>query len=158
MSAKKGGAKQRRFNAARRQAFLARLAESANVSKSAQKAGVTTSIVYAERRKSEQFRQDWLNALSEGYALLEAQLLEEALKVATGNIKDSTLKARAQKHRLALSLLAAHRSNVKVGNTRPADGVIHRDEGAMRAELLAKLNLMRTRIEQNRTIAVPCGR
>ena len=157
MAARKVRAKNGRFNAAKRASFLAHLAESANVTKSARIAGVATSAVYAERRKSEQFRRDWMAALSEGYALLEAQLLEEALKVATGNVKDSTLKARAQKHRLALSLLAAHRASVKGSAAERHDMPKPDDDAAMRAELLAKLNLMRARIDQNKAILVPPG-
>jgi hypothetical protein len=146
--------KGREFDANARKAFLTHLAATANITESAKIAGVTRSLVYAQRARSSAFRLLWQKALAEGYAELEAQLLSEALTAATGNIKDSTLKARAQKHRLALALLAAHRASVKGGEpasaAKPAKPKLNLPEE--RQALTAQLNLMRTRMEQNSAI------
>ena len=102
-----------RLNARTRRLFLNHLAETANVAASARAAGVASSNVYAERWRSAGFRDDWARALGEGYARLETDLLGEALLAANGKTAEATLKARAQKHRLAIALLSAHRAAVK---------------------------------------------
>ncbi|MEE9432776.1 MAG: hypothetical protein V3V15_00870 [Sphingorhabdus sp.] len=143
--------KAKKFDASARKVFLSHLAATANVTASAKKAGISKSLVYTEHGRSEIFQRQWLAALSKGYALLEAQLLEEALKDARGNIKDATLKARAQKHRLALALLAAHRGRV-TGQAAAPRNAPKKNTAQQKAELIARLNLMRARIEQNKTI------
>lgn len=57
-----------RLNVKIRARFLDHLAETANVSASARAAGVASSAVYAERRRSPAFRDAWALALAEGYA------------------------------------------------------------------------------------------
>ena len=106
-------AQARGWTKAGREAFLARLAETSNVSASARAAGMPVSSVYALRRKSPEFRAAWGDALAEGYARLEASLLETALGKAGGAVDPDELKREAQKHRLALSLLAQHRPSIK---------------------------------------------
>lgn len=133
-----------RFNAATRKIFLAHLAETANVNASARVAGIGSSAAYAERRRTGAFRAEWAEALAEGYARLEADLLAEALQVASGKTSDGTLKARAQKHRLGISLLAAHRSSVKAFTDRPY-ATAKVDLGALKAQLILKLTQMRER-------------
>lgn len=108
-----------RWSEVRRAAFLAHLAETSNVSASAKIAGMTAASAYRERRNSDAFRAAWHAALCEGYARLEVELLADALRVASGKIHDTTLKSRAQKHRLGLTLLAAHRASVR-GDPAPA--------------------------------------
>ena len=153
--------KAKSFGAAARRAFLDHLAQTANVSASARKAKVSTSLVYAERRKNEVFRVKWSAALAEGFAKLETELLAEALTAASGNIKDGLLKARAQKHRLALALLAAHRASVKgeksAGTTAagaPAVAANGNQAGKptaeqMRHSLAMRITQMRERTERN---------
>ena len=92
-----------RLNARTRRLFLNHLAETANVAASARAAGVGSSAVYAERRQSAGFRDDWARALGEGYARLETDLLAEALLAANGKTADATLKARAQRCHLSRS-------------------------------------------------------
>jgi hypothetical protein len=83
-----------RLNAATRTLFLAHLAESSNISGSARYAGISSNAVYAERRRSPAFRGPWHEALAEGYARPETELLAEALQAANGKIGDGTLKAQ----------------------------------------------------------------
>ncbi len=54
------------LNARNRRLFLNHLAETANVAASARAAGITSSGVYAERRRSAGFRDDWARALGSG--------------------------------------------------------------------------------------------
>lgn len=140
-----------RFDAAARRVFLEHLAATANVSASARKAGIPASRAYQLRRKNEGFRGEWAEALAEGFARLEMDLLAEALTNANGNIKDSTLKARAQKHRLALALLAAHRASVKGANSGGEAGAIAPGSSAdeMREELATRIEKMRSRMVEN---------
>ncbi len=134
----------KRLNAAKRKLFFAHLSETANVSASARVAGISSSTVYAERRRSAEFKAAWSEALTEGYARLEADLLAEALQAVNGQITDGTLKARAQKHRLGISLLGVHRANAK----HPADTMMRHptnDLGVLKAQLILKLTQMRER-------------
>src|SRR3546814_6073377 len=99
--------------------------------------------MYRERRRNPGFAARWHEALCEGFARLEAELLSEALIAPTGNVKDATLKSRAQKYRLGLSLLAAHRAAVR-GARLPAGDAM--PKGAAKARFVAKLDAMRAQV------------
>ncbi len=133
-----------RLNAAKRKLFFASLSENANVSASARLAGISSNAVYAERRRSAAFRAAWSEALAEGYARLEADLLAEALRPASGKTSDATLRARAQKLRLGTTLFSAHRASVKAyADTPRATNIV--DLGVLKAQLILKLTQMRER-------------
>lgn len=66
------------FGVRRQEIFLDALAASCNVAASAAAAGVCAGAVYAQRRKNPAFRDAWNVALEQGYARLEAALLERA--------------------------------------------------------------------------------
>ena len=139
-----------RLNMKIRCLFLDHLAQTANVSASARAAGVASSAVYAERRRSPAFRDAWALALAEGYARLETDLLAEALQTASGRTADATLKARAQKHRLAIALLSAHRASVKGGAAvAPASQPAPPNLATLKAQLILKLTQMRQRAEES---------
>ena len=142
-----------RLNAKIRRQFLDHLAATANVSASARTAGVAGSAVYAERRRSAAFRGDWALALAEGYARLETDLLAEALQVASPRTGDATLKARAQKHRLAIALLGAHRASVKGGAGASAPLPVKPDLPTLKAQLILKLTQMRERADAAKAAA-----
>lgn len=93
--------------------FLDALAESSNITASARVAGLPANSFYRERRRNADFADQWHDALCEGFVRLEAELLAEALVQPSALVKDATLKARAQKYRLGLALLAAHRAAVR---------------------------------------------
>ncbi len=120
--------------------FLESLAESSNVAASARVAGVSATAMYRERRRNARFAARWHEALCEGFVRLEAELLSEALIAPTGNVKDATLKSRAQKYRLGLSLLAAHRAAVRGAKLPAGVGAV---KGSAKARLLAKLDAVR---------------
>ena len=128
-----------------RAAFLAHLAETANVSASARAAKISASRAYHERQRFPAFRTQWQDALAEGYARLEAELLAEALRPASGNLKDITLKSRQMKVRLGMTLLSLHRASVRGAKpTLPAPPARSRAE--IRAGWEAELDAMKDRM------------
>ena len=114
--------------------FLDRLAETSNVSEAARFAGINPSRAYKVRRMEPVFRELWHEALVEGYAHLEMEVLNH-LRTGTGK-DDNKYDFTA-----ALRLLTLHRETVAgEGATRgPAE-----QEGYL-AALSAKLALMQTR-------------
>ncbi|HSX56446.1 MAG TPA: hypothetical protein VLG14_14170 [Sphingomonas sp.] len=64
---------------AKRELFLATLADSCNVKKAAAAAGMTPSGVYQLRKRDPAFGELWAEALELGYERLETALLEHAL-------------------------------------------------------------------------------
>ena len=68
------------FGQRRRATFLEHLAATCNVTASAAVAGVAVSTVYANRMRDAGFRADWDAALEQGYARLEAALIERAMR------------------------------------------------------------------------------
>lgn len=153
MAAKEEKPRARGWTKAARAAFLAKLAETANVAASAREARMPVSSVYALRLKSPEFRFAWGEALAEGYARLEASLLEAALGKARGTADPDTLKREAARHRLGLSLLAQHRPAVKgmTSLSRPADA------RQLRARIMDRIALMHQRIETAKADDAPNG-
>lgn len=141
---KKAAGAGRGFGPAAQKAFLAHLAQTANVSASAKAAKVTTRPVYDLRKKSPDFCAKWLAALSEGYARLEANLLSEALSAPAANIKDSTFKQKQMKTRIGMALLAAHKATVR-GAAAPAPSR-SRDPKEVQKRLEARFAAMRKRL------------
>ncbi len=133
-----------RLKAAKRKLFFGSLSETANIAASARLAGISSNAVYAERRRSTAFRDAWSEALAEGYARLEADLLAEALCSVRAKTSDITLKAQAQKQRLGTILLSAHRASVKAYAETPRTTAIV-DLGVLKAQLILKLTQMRDR-------------
>ena len=127
--------------------FLDALAGSSNVAASARAAGISANAMYRERRRNPGFAARWHEALCEGFARLDAELVSEALIAPSGNVTDATLKSRAQKYRLGLSLLAAHRAAVR-GARLPAAGAL--PKGGAKARLVAKLDAMRAQVAAER--------
>jgi hypothetical protein len=120
-------------------AFLDHLAESANVTASAKAAGVNTSLVYRTRRVRPNFRKAWDVSLVEGYARLEAFLMSEALTQANNTTGDMTIKSRAQKYRLGLSLLSLHRASVR-GEAKAPPSKPKENAAQARKRLAARLD------------------
>lgn len=143
MAARKAPAKRPGWTKAARSVFLAELAETANVAASARKAGMPVSSVYALRIKSPEFRLDWSEALAEGYARLEASLLEAALGKGPSTADPDAMKREAARHRLGLSLLAQHRPAVK--GMAPAARKV--DPAQLKARILDRIALMHKRTE-----------
>ena len=84
--------------------FLETLAETSNVSVSANRAGITASEVYKTRRDNEEFAMQWQAALFEGYSNLEMEVLSY--------LRDP-MAERKMDVANALRLLAAHRESAQ---------------------------------------------
>jgi len=70
----------RRFGERAKKAFVEHLAATCNAQASAAAAGVHVSTVYNHRMREPGFAADWDAALAQGYARLEAALLERAAR------------------------------------------------------------------------------
>lgn len=131
------------WNKVSREKFLGHLAETSNVTASAKAAAMTASSVYALRRRSPEFRNLWAEALAEGYARLEAELLRQALTAVDGKADADTVRQQVQTNRLGLTLLAQHRASVKGG---ASIGEASRPLKDRKEALLAKIDLVRERL------------
>jgi hypothetical protein len=86
--------------------FLAHLAESSNVTASAEAAGIDTGKAYRARREDPEFARDWLAALYEGYIHLEMEVLR---RLRFGDLK--TTENDKFDFANAIRLLSAHCDN-----------------------------------------------
>jgi len=105
----------RRWSAKAEGAFLEALAESGNVARSCRIAGVSDNTVYRQRAKSEAFRTRWAEALREGYAKLEALVLDRALNGYDKPVYQGGKKVGTTRHydnRTALTILRMHAAAV----------------------------------------------
>ena len=92
-----------------RQPFLDALVDTSNVSAAAKKAGISTSHVYRTRREDDSFARAWYEALEEGYANLEMDLLYRMRHGELSPAAGSKKRTRKFDNAVALRLLAAHR-------------------------------------------------
>ena len=121
-----------RWTDAKREAFLAKLVETANVSGSARAVGVPERSPYHLRRKDVDFAAAWDDALDEAYGKLEMMLLRRATY---GEACDGA-DAPAISTTFALALLRHHHTRAKRG----APDVPRALRGAgLRDQLVAKL-------------------
>ena len=91
---------------AKYEAFLEYLAESSNVTRSANRADISTGSVYQKRRHDPAFARRWLAALYEGYLHLEMEVLRR--------LREGEMQGKnADKYDFAnaIRLLSAHREN-----------------------------------------------
>lgn len=116
--------------------FLARLAETSNVTASAEAASISLSCVYRNRREDREFGRAWQAALAEGYDNLE---MDPLYRLRTGEAKDAD--GRKFDNATAFRVLCAHREEVARERARRDD----EDEATILAELDAKLARMRER-------------
>lgn len=108
------------FTPAKQDRFFAHLAESANVRASARAAGVSVQTVWDWRRRDAGFQDRWAQALAQGYADLEMQMIGKALfgieqdSVVTVDADGRTRRRRTRTDApgLATQLIEAHRASV----------------------------------------------
>lgn len=98
-----------------RATFLENLAATANVARSARAAGKSKDGAYRQRTRSIAFRRQWAAALAQGYARLEATLLDRAIngkrttkRLPTGK----TVVEMSYSDQLGIQLLTLHRRSV----------------------------------------------
>lgn len=135
--------------------FLDALSETSNIAASARAAGLGSGSFYRERRRSGEFADAWHEALCEGFVRLETELLSEALVQPSARVNDATLKARAQKYRLGLALLAAHRAAVRGAGRREAGAAAGKDAAAGQAR--QKLGDKLRNVQERAKLGAPDG-
>ncbi len=116
--------------------FLAQLAETSNVRKACDLAGVSPTTVYDLRRRDPGFAQRWLDALCEGYDNLEMEMLYH---LRTGESDAGSAKFNFA---VALRMLMAHRETVGREKARRVD--VNVEE--IRASIELKVSRMRDRV------------
>lgn len=135
------------FGRKRQHIFLEQLAATSNVMDSARAAGVSVQCVYQRRMRDAAFREAWGRALEQGYARLEAQLLEAAaarpIEVDGGGpAADGPLDKD-----LALHLLREHKkglAGIARGGAAPRQSA---SWGEVEAYFIARLRALKVRIE-----------
>jgi transposase-like protein len=121
-----------RWTAAKREAFLRALVETANVVGAARAVGVPENSPYHLRRKDDDFARAWDRALDEAYSKLEMMLLRRATYGEACDGPDSPVISTS----FALALLRHHQTKAKRG----APDVPRQQRGAvLRDQLIAKL-------------------
>lgn len=129
--------------------FLSVLAETCNVSEACRCSGVPMTVAYRRRKMDAAFRAGWIEAIGQGYQLLEGVLLDRAFngteKVFTR--KDgSEERVREYPNQLGLALLKMHRETAIQANTEmPPD---HIEE--LRERLFNKLRRLKRRDEEDK--------
>lgn len=131
-------APRRRFGAPKnwRVQFLAKLAETSNVTEAATAAQISVSWVYQTRREDRQFARAWQAALCEGYDNLEMALLHRLL---AGESKDGD--GRKYDNATAFRLLMAHKESA----ARERAQRENESEEEILGQIKAKLAAMRAR-------------
>src|SRR5689334_17537058 len=92
--------------------FLSVLADTCNVTRAAEEAGVSQSGVYKRRKENAAFRAGWLEAISVAYQRLELVLLDRAFNGTEKLVKrrdGSEERMLEYSNQLGLTLLKMHR-------------------------------------------------
>ncbi|WP_228242693.1 hypothetical protein [Porphyrobacter sp. GA68] len=130
---KRAGAK-KRASGSWKSVFLAALAETSNVTQSADRAHISPGHVYKTRRADPQFRQQWRAALCEGYDHLEMEVLRR-LRAGDCNTADGGKFDFAS----SLRILSAHQAAVGAERARQNNY----DEATVLAAINAKIAAFR---------------
>jgi hypothetical protein len=140
-------ASRRDWTKAKEQRFLTVLAETCNVSRACEEAGVSDSGAYQRRKANAAFRAAWLDAIGTAYQRLELVLLERALNGTEKIVTKSDgreERMREYPNQIALTLLRMHRDTAAEAQTEvQAD-----DVEEIRQRLLEKLERLRERYER----------
>lgn len=134
---------------ARRKAFLAELADTMNVRRSAQRVGLTPQGAYKARKRDAAFALGWAEALSIGYERVEMLLLERAIASLGGDTVEPGEGEGLAKlsERTLIALLTHHRQTVRAHRGDEDDAAaLAEKELAARAALAAKMDEMLERI------------
>ena len=126
--------------------FLATLAETCNVVRSARAAGFSANWAYRKRCRDAGFRAGWAMAVREGYAKLELVLLERAMKGTPKPIvrRDGSERIiREYSTALAVALLRRHADTADEADQSQDDEAMRET----RERILAKLERLRARDE-----------
>lgn len=138
------GGEDGRINNNWRRLFLDHLAESSNVTASAEKAGISVSRAYKVRREEAGFARQWQVALAEGYLHLEMDVVRR-LREGDARTADDGKFDFAN----AIRLLAAHRDSA----ARRVSEVRDVSAAEVRASIDRKILDIRKRIARQKAAA-----
>lgn len=124
-----------------RATFLDHLAESSNVTASAEKARISVSRAYKIRREDSEFARQWLVALAEGYLHLEMEVVR---RLREGDVK--TADDGKFDFANAIRLLAAHRDTAARGQSQVRDV----SAAEVRASIDRKIEDIRRRVARQK--------
>mgnify|MGYP003477638850 CR=1 FL=1 len=122
-----------------REAFLATLAATSNVTASAKAACITTARAYEARRKDAAFHRAWQEALCEGYEHLEMALLQRLREGEVKPTSSAKKSVRVFDNATALRLLIVHRESV----SRQQAIRTNEDAGQIIAQINARIEKLR---------------
>lgn len=126
--------------------FLEHLAASANVLASAAEAGFSTTAIYKRRMKEPAFAVRWQQALEQGYARLEMQLVETATSSLAGDEINPDKPIPRMTPEEAMNLLKLHRAQVHGGKAQRYDWRTKPvDVEAVKAEIIRKARALTPR-------------
>jgi hypothetical protein len=148
---KKAAPRRNSFTKEKRQAFLAHFAATCNAKAAARAAGVSASTIWAWRKKDPQFCAAWQEALAQGYAGLEAELVRSSTQsMAVLPNEKAAARIGTVDPATALKVLESYRRN---GDRRPGEVLIHPYEmEAVRARLEKKMKQLLIIDEEGRVI------
>lgn len=127
------------WTAATERKFIDHLAATCNVAASLREVGATATSAYRHRQQSAPFRTAWDRALNDGYARLEAMLLDRALngRRVTVERDGEVIETVEYCDTLALRLLALHHrmiADIRAANVTPRE-----DPAVVRARVVAQI-------------------
>lgn len=145
-------AKPHDWNKEKEASFLSVLADTCNVTRAAEEAGVSISAVYKRRKQNAGFRAAWLEAISIAYQRLELVLLDRAFNGTEKMVlkRDGSQERMLEySNQLGLALLKMHRDTAaEAGAEFQPD-----DIEEVRERLLKKLKRLKARREQESAVA-----
>lgn len=147
--AKGGGARKRakRWSARTEQTFLETLGGTANVERAAETSGMSRAQCYYRRDHNPAFSDAWDDALAQGYATLEAEMLRRALEgVPRPVIRGGKTVATITEYSDAIGLRLLTRHESRVERRRAERRAIERDSAAEREALKAEVKEIRRRL------------
>ena len=136
------------FGKGRQTVFLEHLAATCNVARAAAAAGVTAQCVYRRRMTDAAFREGWGRALEQGFARLEASLLERAAapEAPVAVRGDLALAEEPWDKDLALHLWREHRKGLAGVPRGPEHRRKAADWSEVEAYFVARLKALRRRL------------
>lgn len=131
----------KRWSQEAEQRFLEELAATANVRAAAAAAGFSTITVYKRRMRWPGFAAEWQACLEQGYARIEAQLVERATDSLRSEPVTGAAAGKAMSVAEMMNLLKLHRASVKGGAPQRYDArALPPDIEAVRASILRKID------------------
>jgi hypothetical protein len=145
----------RRWSREAERIFFEHLAATCNVCAAAAEAGFSTTAIYNRRMKWPGFAEAWVRAVEQGFARIEAQLIETASASLAGPSDfDGGREVERVSFADALNLYKLHRAEVRGGPPQRYDARSRPlDPDAVRASLLKKVEMIERGMARERDYA-----